>query len=106
MAGTKSRKSTGKPPRKPHNARKSSPIRPVGELARAVGAEPRRATIRGKEVIMSQAERLARGTVESAINGSVPDLRLLIQTMIKNPQIAASTRERWVLILGGNDAEL
>lgn len=106
MAETKGRKSTGKPPRKPHNARKSSPIRPVGELARAVGAEPRRATIRGKEVVMSLAERLARVTVESAINGSISDLKLLIQMMIKHPAIAASSRERWVLTLAGTDAEL
>lgn len=94
------------PPRKPHNARKSSAFSSVGELARAVGAEPRRATIRGKEVLMSQAERLCRRTVESAIEGSVSDLRLLIQTMIKHPQIAASSRERWVLFLAGTDAEL
>lgn len=102
MTGTK----RGNPPRKPHNARKSSAFGSVGELARAVGAEPRRATIRGKVVVMSQAERLCRRTAEAAIEGSVSDLRLLIQTMIKHPQIAASARERWVLLLAGDDAEL
>ena len=97
---------TGKPPRRPHNAGKSKPYSSVGELARAVGAEPRRATIRGREVTMSQAERLFRGTVEAAIGGSASDLKLLLQTMIDHPQIATSARERWVLFLGGSDAEL
>lgn len=106
MTETRTRTGTGKRPRKPHNARKSAPIRSVGDLARSVGAEPRKAIMGGKEITMTLAERLARGTVEAAIGGSISDLKLLIQTMIKHPQIAASARERWVLTLGGNDAEL
>ena len=106
MTETRTRKGTGKRPRKPHNARKSAPIRSVGDLARSVGAEPRKAIMGGKEVTMTQAERLARGTVEAAIGGSISDLKLLIQMMIKHPEIAASSRERWVLTLCGNDAEL
>ena len=60
----------------------------------------------GKEVVMTQAERLCRLTVEKAINGSVSDLRLLIRLMVDHPQIAGSTRERWVLFLAGDDAGL
>ena len=95
-----------KAPRKPHNARKSTPYTSVGELARLIGAEPRRASINGKEVVMSQAERLCRLTVEKAINGSVSDLKLLIRTMVDHPQIAGSAGQRWVLFLAGDDAEL
>ncbi len=106
---TKRHSRTNKPhkaPRRPHNAGKSATFRSIGELARAIGGEPRRATLRGKEVVMSQAERLCRLTVEKAINGSVSDLKLLIRTMVDHPQIAASARERWVLFLAGDDAEL
>ena len=92
--------------RRPHNARKRQTFRSVGELARAIGDEPRRATVRGKEVVMSQAERLCRLIVERAINGSAADLKLLIRTMVDQPQIAASAKERWVLFLGGDDAQL
>lgn len=106
MTNTTTPKGNAKRPRKPHNARRSTPTGSVGDLARSVGAEPRKAIMGGKEVIISLAERLARKTVESAIGGSVSDLKLLIQTMIKHPQIAASARERWVLVLGGNDARL
>ncbi len=106
---TKSNNRTNKPhkaPRRPHNAVKSTTFRSVGELARSIGAEPRRATLRGKEVVMSQAERLCRLTVEKAINGSVSDLKLLIRTMVDHPQIAAPATERLVMFLAGNDAEL
>ena len=109
MTRSKSRNRTitsPKAPRRPHNAGKSPTFRSVGELARSIGAEPRRATLRGKEVVMSQAERLCRVTVEMAINGSVSDLMLLIQTMIDHPQIAGSARERLVLFLAGDDAAL
>ena len=92
--------------RRPHNAGKRQTFRSVGELARAIGAEPRRATVRGKEVVMSQAERLCRLIAERAINGSVSDLKLLIRTMVDHPQIAASAKERWVLLLAGEDAKL
>ncbi len=88
MTSLKSRKGTNKPhkaPRRPHNAGKSATFRSVGELARSIGAEPRRATLRGKGVVMSQAERLCRLIVETAINGSVSDLKLVIQTMIDHP---------------------
>ena len=109
MANRKKPKAGSRPPkgpRRPHNAGKRAAFRSVGELARAIGAEPRRATLRGKEVVMSQAERLCRLTVEKAINGSVSDLKLLIRTMVDHPQIAASAKERWVLFLAGDDAEL
>ncbi len=95
-----------KAPRRPHNAGKSPKYQSVGELARLIGAEPRRATLRGKEVVISQAERLCRLTVEMAINGSVSDLKLVIQTMLDHPQIAGSARERLVLFLAGDDAAL
>lgn len=55
---------------------------------------------------MSQVERLCRVTVESAINGRINDLKLLIKLMSDNPKIACSARERWVLFLAGDDAEL
>ena len=55
---------------------------------------------------MSQAERLCRVTVEMAINGSVSDLKLVIQTMIDHPQIAGAARKRLVLFLAGDDAAL
>jgi len=106
MTRSKSRKGTGKPPRRPHNARKSPKFQSVGELARSIGAEPRRATMSGQEVVMSQAERLCRLIVERAINGSVSDLKLVIQTMIDHPRIAGSARERLVLFLAGDDAAL
>lgn len=95
-----------KGPRRPHNARKQRTFRSVGELARAIGAEPKRVTLGGKEVVMSQAERLCRLIVEKAINGSIPDLKLLIRTMVDHPQIAASAKQRWVMYLAGADAEL
>jgi|GEM_PF-5623245 len=95
-----------KAPRRPHNAGKSPTFQSVGELARSIGAEPRRATMSGKEVVMSQAERLCRLIVETAINGSVSDLKLVIQTMIDHPQIAGSARERLVMFLAGDDAAL
>ena len=109
MTYRKSSKAGGGPQkavRRPHNAAKRDTFRSVGELARAIGAEPRRATVRGKEVVMSQAERLCRLIVERAINGSIADLKLLIRTMVDHPQIAASAKERWVLFLAGDDAEL
>ncbi len=104
-------KSTGKgkppkAPRPPHNATKPKAFRSIGELTCAIGAEPRRATLRGKKVVMSQAERLCRVIVENAIGGSVSDLRLLIGTMIDHPQLARSAEEQWVLFLAGEDAEL
>jgi hypothetical protein len=92
--------------RRPHNAAKRATYRTIGELARAIGAEPRRATVRGKEVVMSQAERLCRLIVEAAINGSIPDLKLLIRTLVDHPEIAASAKERWVMFLAGDDAKL
>ena len=106
MANRKSNNAGGKPPRRPHNAAKPATYRTIGELARAVGAEPRRATVRGKEVVMSQAERLCRVIVERAIIGSISDLKLLIRTLIDHPQIGGSQRERWVLLLAGDDAAL
>ena len=109
MASSKNNNGVDKPsraPRRPHNAGKSVAFRSVGELARSIGAAPRRATLGGKEVIMSQAERLCRLTVENAIGGSISDLKLVIRTMIDHPQIAISARERWVLFLAGDDAEL
>lgn len=109
MARSRDRNRTNKPPnapRRPHNAGKSTIFRSIGELTRSIGAEPRRATLRGKEVVMSQAERLCRLTVEKAINGSVSDLKLLIRTMVDHPQIAGSAGERWVLLLAGDDVEL
>ena len=95
-----------KAPRRPHNAGKPATFRTVAELARSIGAEPRRATLRGQEVVMSLAERLCRVTVEKAINGSISNLKLLIRMMIDHPQITGSIRERWVLFLAGDDAKL
>lgn len=92
--------------RPPHNAAKPKTYRSIGELARAIGAEPRRATVRGEEVVMSQVERLFRIIVDNAIAGSASDLRLLIKAMIDHPQIAGSSKERWVLLLAGDDAKL
>lgn len=109
MANRKTSKGGSRPPRgprRPHNAGKRATFRSIGELARAIGAEPKRVTLRGKEVVMSQAERLCRLIAEKAINGSVSDLKLLIRTMVDHPQIAASARERWVLFFAGDDAEL
>ncbi len=106
MTTRKTSKAGGKPPRRPHNAAKSASYRSIGELARVIGAEPRKVTVRGKEVVMSQAERLCRLTVENAINGSISDLRLLIRTLTDHPQIGGSQRERWVLLLAGDDAGL
>ncbi|MEO7256647.1 MAG: hypothetical protein ABIW18_01910 [Sphingomicrobium sp.] len=109
MAIRKTSKGGSRPPkgpRRPHNAGKRRSFRSLGDLARAIGAEPKRATLRGKEVVMSQAERLCRLIVEKAINGSVSDLKLLIRTMVDHPQIAASATDRWVMFLAGNDAEL
>ena len=95
-----------KTPRRPHNAGKPATFRTVGEHISAIGAEPRRATLRGQEVVMSLAERLCRVTVEKAINGSISNLKLLIRLMIDHPQITGSIRERWVLFLAGDDAKL
>ena len=108
MAERKSSKNSVKPKRTkpPHNAAKGRPFRSIGELAQAVGAEPRKATIRGEEVVISQAERLCRLIVESAITGDAADLKFLIRTMAAHPEIAGSSRERWVLLLAGADAEL
>lgn len=109
MANRKTSKVGGRPPRgprRPHNAGKRGTFRSVGERARAIGAEPKRVTLGGKEVVMSQSERLCRLIVEKAINGSVSDLKLLIRTMVDHPQIAASATDRWVMFLAGNDAEL
>lgn len=92
--------------RPPHNAAKPKTFRSIGELARAIGAEPRRATVRGEEVVLSQAERLFRIIVDNAIAGSGSDLRLLIKAMIEHPQIAGSSKERWVLLLAGADSKL
>lgn len=92
--------------RPPHNAAKSKTFRSIGELTRAIGAEPRRATVRGEEVVLSQVERLFRIIVDNAIAGSASDLRLLIKAMIDHPQIAGSSKERWVLLLAGDDAKL
>lgn len=94
-----------KAPRRPHNVRKPT-YRSLGEMARAIGAEPRRATLGGKEVVMSQAERLCRLIVDAAIGGSISDLKLLIGIMADHPQIASPATERWVLFLAGDDAEL
>lgn len=92
--------------RPPHNAAKPKTFRSIGELARAIGAEPRRATVRGEEVVLSQAERLFRIIVDNAIAGSGSNLRLLIKAMIEHPQIAGSSKERWVLLLAGADSKL
>ena len=108
MTKATGRKMASKPPkapRRPHNARKPT-FRSLGEMARSIGAEPRRATLRGKEVVMSQAERLCRVIVDSAINGRISDLKLLIGIMADHPQIASPATERWVLFLAGDDAEL
>ena len=104
-AGPKAAKTPQKR-RRPHNAKRAPTFRSIGELARRIGAEPRRATLGSKEVVMTQAERLCRLIVDEATGGSVSALRLLIQTMKDHPQIAASATERWVLFLGGDDAEL
>ncbi|MFA7584606.1 MAG: hypothetical protein WCY11_00180 [Novosphingobium sp.] len=80
-------------PRRPHNAM-TSHFRSIGELALAVGAEPRRAIIRGEEVTMSQARRLLLLIVENAIAGSAVDLKFLIRTMVEHPDIAGSSREQ------------
>ncbi len=97
---------TPKAPRRPHNARKPPAFRSVDELTRSIGAEPRSATLRGKDVVMSQAERMFRLTVDSALKGNVSNLLLVIRTMVDRPQIAGSAQERWVLFLAGADAEL
>jgi hypothetical protein len=109
MAIRKTSKGGSRPPkgpRRPHNAGKQRTCRSVAELARAIGAEPKRATLGGKEAVMSQAERLCRLIVDKAINGSVSDLKLLIRTMVEHPQIAASATDRWVMFLAGHDADL
>jgi hypothetical protein len=97
------KRKTAKPP---HNVAKRVPFRSIGELAQAVGAEPRKASIGGQEVVLSQAARLCRLIVEGAINGSASDLKFLIRTMRAHPDIAGSSKERWVLLLAGLDAEL
>ena len=60
----------------------------------------------GEEVVRSHAGRLCRWTVGNALAGSVSDLKLIIQTMVDHPQLGATLRERWVLLLAGDDAEL
>ena len=106
MAKTVSTIKALKAPRRPHNASKSPRYRSIGELARTIAAEPRRASMGGEEVVMTAAERLCRLTVENAINGSIGDLKLIIQLMIDHPHIASSARECWVLLLAGDDARL
>ena len=104
--GRKAASKTPRARRRPHNAKKPPSFRSIGELARSIGAEPRRATLGGEEVVMSQAERLCRLIVDEATGGSVSNLRLVIRTMKDHPQIVGTARERWVLLLAGDDAEL
>lgn len=106
MAKSTTRKPARRRAKPPHNAAKPTNFRSVGELARAIGAEPRGARLRGQAVIMSQTERLCRLILENALDGKVPDLKFLIQTMAKYPQIAGSAKQRWVLLLAGADADL
>jgi hypothetical protein len=96
----------GKRPGPPHNAPKPIAFRTLGELAQAIMAEPRRASIKGQEVVLSRAESLCRLMVESAIKGSVSDLKFLIRIMASNDELAGAAKEQWVLLLAGADAEL
>ena len=93
-------------PRPPHNAAKSPSFRSIGELAQAIAAEPRRASIKGEEIVLSRAESLCRLMIESALKGSISDLKLLIQLIANNDDLAGTAREQWVLLLAGPDAEL
>lgn len=93
-------------PAPPHNAKETISFRSIGELAAAIGAETRRASLNGAEVVMSQAEAMCRLLIDRAIKGSNPDLRLLIKMMATNEQIAGSVREQWTLVLAGADADL
>ena len=103
---TKAGSGAGKRRGPPHNAVKPPAFRTLGELAQAIAAEPRRSSIRGQEVVLSRAESLCRLMVDSAIKGSIADLKFLIRTMANNDELAGSVREQWVLILAGADAEL
>ncbi len=109
MTKAKSNKAGGggaRRPRPPHNAAKPPSFRSIGELAQAIAAEPRRASIKGEEIVLSRAEGLCRLMVESALKGSISDLKLLIQLIANNDDLAGTAREQWVLLLAGPDAEL
>ena len=87
--------------RMPHNA-KVPTYADIGDLVRAVGAEPKSVTINGQEVSMTWSERSLRLSIELAINGNTRDLIDLVRLMIKHPQITGPVRTRLYTIIRGN----
>ena len=102
----KPRKSSSRNPRRPHNARKAEEFANIAELVRRLAAEKKRVTINGKEVEMSWAERSFRLTVERALAGNRRDLAQLLRLMIEHPSISGSFRERRVIFIRGDLAEV
>ena len=86
--------------RMPHNA-KVATYDDIADLVRAIGAEPKRATVRGEEVSMSWSERSLRLSIERAINGQTRDLIDLLKLMIKHPRITGPARMRQITVVRG-----
>ncbi len=81
------RKGTGKPPRRPHNAKVDRDFDDIHELTRRLGSEMKRVTLNGEAIQMTWTERSLRLLVDRALAGNRRDLAQLLRVMIDHPNV-------------------